>query len=70
MNFARKSAVPVSVQVRVPQTFTIMLLSVAERFLSKPFENLLPPAQKLLLGKMAIKSPKQINRSPSNTSYV
>jgi hypothetical protein len=59
MNFATG---PVSVQVRAPQTFTIMLLSVAERFLSKPFEHLLHPAQKLSLGKMVIKIPKQINR--------
>jgi hypothetical protein len=62
MNFARKSAVPVSVQVRVPQTFTIMLLCVAERFLSNPLENLLHPAQKLLLGKMEIKTTKQFGR--------
>ena len=38
-----------------------MLLSVAEQFLSKPFENLLHPAQKLLLGKMEIKITKQFN---------
>jgi len=62
MNFARRSADLVSVQVRAPQTFTIMLLSVAEPFLSKPFEYLLHPAQKLLLEKMGIKVTKQFNR--------
>ncbi len=61
MNFARRSADLVSVQVRAPQTFTIMLLSVAEPFLSKPFEYLLHPAQKLLLEKMGIKVTKQFN---------
>ncbi len=46
-----------------------MLLSVAERFLSKPFENLLHPAQKLLLGKMKIKITKQFSPH-SNTINV
>jgi hypothetical protein len=64
MNFARRSAGPVSVQVRAPQTFTIMLLSVAERFLSKPFEHLLHPAQKLSLGKMVIKIPNKLTAPP------
>ncbi len=62
MNFARRSADLVPVQVRAPQTFTIMLLSVAERFLSKPFEHLLHPAQKLSLGKMGFMVSKQTNR--------
>jgi len=61
MSFGRWLVGLVAVQVRAPQTFTIMLLSVAEPFLSKPFENLLHPAQKLLLGKMGIKVTKQFN---------
>jgi hypothetical protein len=61
MSFGRWLVGLVAVQVRAPQTFTIMLLSVAEPFLSKPFEYLLHPAQKLLLEKMGTKVTKQFN---------
>ena len=61
MNFARRSADLVSVQVRAPQTFGIMPWSVIDRSLSKPFVRFFRPAQKLLLGKMGIKVTKQFN---------
>ncbi len=61
MNFGRWSVGLVAVQARVPQTFTIMLLSVAEWLLSKPFKHRLHPVQKLLLGKTGIKITKQFN---------